>query len=405
MAKILVTDSNSGTQVPFLRGILTRTLQDSGLPFEAAYELASQIRQDLDEKTSISTEALRALVMEQLTSRYSDDIARRYEARFAVAPIVVRDAEGLTSPLSRALHQQGLEASGLIPDEAAEITTKIYRQLAEQGCAEIASYELGRMSYTSLLQEFGEAAAHRYLVWTDFIYSGRTLVLLIGGTAGCGKSTTATFIANRLDIVRTQSTDMLREIMRVLVPQRLIPVLHRSSFDAWRALPGHEDRKECSDTVFADGFRAQAEPLSVACEAVLQRALRERVSLILEGVHMQPAFLDRIPEDTDALVVPVMLAVLDPAVLRQRIRGRGRDVPQRRAERYLKHFDDIWRLQSFLLSEADRAGVPMIENTDREKLFREIMLSTIGRLSDGFSRSPDKVFRKRKLPTPSLELS
>ena len=405
MAKLLVTDSSSGTEVPFLRGILTRTLQDSGLKFEEAYGLASQLRQDLDDKTSITTEALRDLVLEQLTSGYGKDIARRYQARFAVAPIVVRDAEGLASPLSRARHQQGLEASGLASDEAAEITTRVYRQLVEQGCAEIASYELGRLSYTSLLQEFGKAAAHRYLVWTDFIYSGRALVLLIGGTAGCGKSTTATFIANRLDIVRTQSTDMLREIMRVLVPEPLLPVLHRSSFDAWRALPGHENRQQCSDTEFADGYRAQAEPLSLACEAVLQRALRERVSLILEGVHMQPAFLDRIPEDADALVIPVMLAILDPAVLRQRIRGRGHEVPQRRAERYLKHFDDIWRLQSFLLSEADRAGVPMIENSDREKLFREIMRSTIGRLCVGFSRSPDKVFRKRKLPTPSLELS
>ena len=375
------------------------------MPFEEAYQLASRVRQAFGEKGSITTEELRALVLERLLTGYGPDIARRYQARFAIAPILVRNAEGVTTPFSRARHQQELEACGLSADESAEITTKVYRQLVEQGCTEIASYELGRLSYTNLLQEIGDAAAHRYLIWTDFIYSGRPLVLLIGGTAGCGKSTTATLIAHRLDIVRTQSTDMLREIMRVLVPKQLLPVLHLSSFDAWRALPGHQEREECSDAELADGFRAQAEPLLVACEAVLQRALRERVSLILEGVHMQPAFFERIQKDTDALVVPAMLAVLDPDLLRLRIRGRGHDVPQRRAERYLKHFNNIWRLQSFLLSEADRAGVPIIENCDREKLFREIMRLIIGRLSKGFSLGADQVFKKRKMPTPSLELS
>ena len=38
-------------------------------------------------------------------------------------------------------------------------------------------------------------------------------------------------------IVRAQSTDMLREVMRTMVPQRLLPVLHTSSFVAWKEMP------------------------------------------------------------------------------------------------------------------------------------------------------------------------
>ena len=54
-------------------------------------------------------------------------------------------------------------------------------------------------------------------------------------------------LASRLDIVRTRSTDMLPEIMRVMVPERLLPVLHRSSFNAWKAPPGHADMDSCTD--------------------------------------------------------------------------------------------------------------------------------------------------------------
>ena len=44
MAKIIVEDREEHTRVPFLRGILIRSLQDAGLPFDTAYELATEIR-------------------------------------------------------------------------------------------------------------------------------------------------------------------------------------------------------------------------------------------------------------------------------------------------------------------------------------------------------------------------
>ncbi|HUT41562.1 MAG TPA: hypothetical protein VM011_09490, partial [Gammaproteobacteria bacterium] len=44
-----------------------------------------------------------------------------------------------------------------------------------------------------------------------------------------------------------------------------------------------------------------------------------------------------------------------------------------RASRYLKHIDDIWELQSYLLSEADNAGVPIITNWHIETTVREVL--------------------------------
>lgn len=407
MAKLLVTDSERGNQVPFLRGILIRSLQEAGLPFEEAHRLASSVREHLSESQSsrhgegpptVTTRALRAAVMRQLKqSRYAGAL-KRYRADAASTPqILVEYENGQQVPFSRGYHQRRLEACAITTDEAVVLTQTIYAHLIDRGEHTIRATHLDSMTYASLKHEIGSAVAKRYLVWTDFMHSGRPLVLLIGGTAGSGKSTTATDIANRLEIVRTQSTDMLREVMRLMIPKRLLPVLHTSSFDAWKCLPGADASVKCTDEQLADGFHAQAELLSVACEGVVQRALRERVSLILEGVHAHPGFLDKsgLSSDHDSLVVPLMLAVRDRDELRKRIRGRGAETPQRRAARYLEHFDAIWRLQTVLLADAERARVTIFENTSTDEVFREVMRHVINVLAKNFDKTPNQVFGER----------
>lgn len=46
MARLMVIDVEEQTRVPDLRGILTRSLQNAGLSFEASYDLASQLRNE-----------------------------------------------------------------------------------------------------------------------------------------------------------------------------------------------------------------------------------------------------------------------------------------------------------------------------------------------------------------------
>jgi len=396
MAKIFVEGREDNTRVPFLRGILIRSLQDSGLSFDAAYELATEIRNDLGETALITTHDLRQKTLDLLKARSGQDVITRYEKKKRSFAIQVEQRDGQLAPFSRLEYQHCLENIGLTSEEAMDIVATVYKHLVDRRIEMLSSRRLGELTYRYLRQssELGPAVAHRWLVWRDFINSGRPLIYLIGGTAGCGKSTIATMLANRLDIVRSQSTDMLREVMRIMMPEQLVPVLHTSSFTAWTALPGQPETisNEVSETLLVTGYRSQADLLAVAIEAVIQRALRERVSLIMEGVHIHPAMVEKLAIDNDAIVMPIMLGVLKRKQLQRRIRGRGTDVPQRRADRYLKHFDEIWRLQSYLLSEADRADIPIVVNRDRDRVFREIMRITIETLAADFNNTPQAVF-------------
>jgi 2-phosphoglycerate kinase len=396
VAKILVEDPDGNTRVPFLRGILTRSLQNSGLGFEEAYKAATRIRKELGDKAVITSDELRDRVLALLERDYGDKLVARYRQQtLVVTPIRVRHPDGHVTPFYGDQHRRSLETIGLTYEEAMTVMARIRQHFLDKQVTEIASQHIADLTYRYLRQstELGPAVAHRWLVWIDFLRSGRPLVLLIGGTTGCGKSTIATALANQLDIVRMQSTDMLREVMRTMISKRLLPILHTSSFSAWSVLAGHESTLEQDeDLLLAEGFRAQVDLLAAASEAVIERALRERVWLILEGVHIHPSILEKIPQDSDAVIAPIMLAVLKQEDLKERIRGRGTKAPQRRSGRYLEHFDAIWRLQSFLLSEADRSKIPIILNGDRDKVVREIMRTVIDTLAKDFTATPADVF-------------
>lgn len=392
MAKIVVKNSE-GMTTPFLRGILTSSLLDAGVDFNLAYDMASKIKELINEKGEVTTSGLRHIIIDQLENNVEKEVIERFLSATNIAStIMVTSAESNPQPFSRGQHRLCIESCGLSSNNSFSITTRIYNDLLNRGASEISANELGRMTYQLLKAELGEKIAERYLVWSDFLHSGRPLLLLIGGAAGVGKSTIATEVGHRFGIVRTQSTDMLREVMRMMTPQRLSPVLHASSYNAWKVQPDVGPDEQMTEQLLLSGYLRQAELLSVACEAILNRAIQEKVSLIMEGVHIHPILTEKIPRDDSVIIAPIMLSVLKAGKLKEHIKGRGKDVPERRSQRYLEHFTEIWELQSFLMAEADRHQIPIVSNIDKGKAIQEVMKTINNILLPRFSHDLDKVF-------------
>jgi 2-phosphoglycerate kinase len=391
--KTFVVNKKEQTRIPFLRGILTRSLLDAGLPFEDAFDVASRVRDDLGDAAEITSDEVRERALRLLEEAGHLEVLEPYRLPVAApARIQIDSLGGRTSAFSRGKHERYLQATGMKADRAEQTTNLIFESLLAAGVNSMTTCQLGYLTYLCLRQKVSKKAARRYLVWSEFQRSARPLALLICGTVGSGKSTIATEVAHILDVVRIQSTDMLREVMRMMMPQRLLPVLHKSSFNAWKALPIRDMKNRDRDQLVADGYRSQADLLAVPCEAVLQRAVEEDVPVILEGVHAHPDLLRRIPEDSDAILCHVTLAVLRSKELKSRLRGRSAEVPRRRAKRYLDKFEAIWSLQSFLLSEADRCDVPIITNHDKEKAVLEVTLQVCYELSRHFNGTAADVF-------------
>jgi len=392
--KTIVINRVEGTRTRFLRGILIRSLLDAGLEFDQAFKLATQIREELSDEDEIDSEKVRSMVSGRLKKMDREALEFYNQTGAAPARIQVHSVSSTVSAFSRGRHTRYLQSSGIRMDKAEQTTNLIYDQLLTAGVMSLTTCQLGYLTYLCLQQELSKKAAKRYLVWSEFQRSNRPLLLMICGAVGSGKSTIATEVAHLLEIVRIQSTDMLREVMRLMLPERLLPVLHTSSFNAWTTLPIQDIDTRSQDQLVAEGYRSQVELLAVPCEAVLQRAVEESVPLILEGVHAHPDLLNLGSVHADAIMVHITLAVLKPSDLKSRLRGRGAEVPQRRAKRYLSSFDSIWTLQSFLLSEADRCDTAIITNNDKDKAIQHLIQQVNYVLSDHFRGTPESVYGK-----------
>jgi len=366
--KFLVTEAGDGEgKVPFLRGILVRSLVHSGLPFDDAFLIADQVRERFQDEHEVPREILRAATAALLKDRFGNDARDRYQApglEYGSPILVIAGNQALPFSEDRLVHS--LLACAIDNQAALRGAKAVHHTLRQRGHNNrIHSATLRHLVARCLESHVSADAARRYLSWRLLKRSGIPLILLIGGITGVGKSSLATDLAYRLGIVRTQSTDMMREIIRCMLPEQLNHTLSFSSFEAWRGLPSVEGNKpNAGDGRVLDGFLNQFLAVKVALDATLRRAVAERQNLILEGVHVLPSRMRLGKLKKQALVVPMTLGATSGKKLRHRLETRMRREPGRSGDRYLKGFESICELQSFLLAESDRSDVTILINDD-----------------------------------------
>jgi len=257
-----------------------------------------------------------------------------------------------------------LMATGLTPDRAWDLARRVEDDLAGRGHRRISLDELRGLAHAVLGEEEGDETAERFRRWHDFERLDRTLVVLIGGATGVGKSTIATQLALHLGITRVSSTDFIRQVLRSVVPDTIAPELSRSSFELDRE-PSHNGAARHAD------FERQAQQVLVGVRATIERAALEGTPLIVEGIHLFPGLVD-VHAISDSLVVHVVLAVDDEADHAHRFALRAGE-SGRTAERYDDGLDAIRELQEHVVATARRTGIPVVENRHEDTTVRRVL--------------------------------
>jgi 2-phosphoglycerate kinase len=196
-------------------------------------------------------------------------------------------AHGL--PFSKGLLARSFMGTGLPPSRAYAVATAIQEDLRNRDETMITSERLRGIAADYLERETGEVFAGRYLRLRQLSKLDSPLVVLIGGTTGVGKSTIATEVAHRLGITRISSTDSIREVMRAIFTKDLMPAIYESAFSAWRGL--RIPVPQGANPVIV-GFREQTAVVTTGITALIDRAVLEGVSMVIEGVHLVPGYLD-----------------------------------------------------------------------------------------------------------------
>lgn len=293
----------------------------------------------------------------------------------------VEDRHGTRLPYSKGLMATSILATGLPPEEAHKLAEAIEQELLVRDAAGIAAEELADLATRVLAERAGQEVADRYHAWRMAKRSLRPLVVLIGGATGAGKSTVATRLGARLGITRILPTDAIREVMRNIFADDLMPTLYVSSFEAHTTLraPVPEDH----DPVVV-GFRQQAEAVAVGITGLVDRAVWEGTDLIVEGVHVLPGLFRQVQEEwaSEAVVAQIVLTVADREAHRAQLQARGAEAGGRTAERYLEHFEEIRRIQRYIRRLAANHGVPEVQTRGLDETIQDALDFVVARVTD-----------------------
>jgi 2-phosphoglycerate kinase len=275
-------------------------------------------------------------------------------------------------PFSKGRMATTLFLSGVEAEHAYALALEIELAVLELGADEITLDDLHGVVEDVLGRRDGPAGVERYRAWQKVLRRERPLILLLGGATGTGKSSMATELAYRLGISRITSTDVVRQVMRAFFAPGLMPALHYSSFEAGAGLKMPMPDPDQGDRALY-GFIQQAEQVAVGAAAVVDRAVQEGLSTVLEGVHLVPGLVE-VPEHTSATVVHVLLAIEDEEAHQSHFVARDSHSGGARAlDRYLRHFGEIRRIQDYLMARAERMGVPVIDGSDGEQALRLVL--------------------------------
>ena len=385
MAKLFIVDGTSDDRIPFLRGVLVESLVRIGLDFQEAYLLAQRVRDSFTNETEIKTETLRKRVTVELRQNFSESLARAYDLGPSQdRQIMVRGTDDEV-PFSAGILSRSLQACAIERADALDTAKQVHDQLRQRAAGVIDLVDLRVIIYERLKAHCSRSAAERFLSWQKFRDSNIPLIVLVGGITGTGKSTLTTELAYQLNIVRTQSTDMMREIVRCYLPPKNSPALSYSSFEAWRGLVKNGDSvPKAEQKEVYRGFLSQFELVKHGLQATINRAIKENHDLIVDGVHVLPSRLDLDIRHDQAIVIPLMLVVPNRKTLAKRLKRRAREQPERASSRYLKQLDQIWLLQSFLVAEAEEHNIPLIINSDIDEAMHELLMQISKTVTEHF---------------------
>lgn len=389
VAKLFIIESATGEKIPFLRGVLVESLVRAGLSFQDAYLIAQSVRDNLKGNTEISTDLLRDRVYTELLERFGAPQAKSYQLGSSRERQIIVQTSTDGIPFSAGILSRSLQACTISRTDALEAAKQVHESLQKGKTTIIDHVALREIVYEHLKEHCSQPAADRFLSWRRFKESGLPLIVLVGGITGSGKSALTTGLAYQLNIVRTQSTDMMREIVRCYLPPTEIPTLSYSSFEAWRGLAEvDESAPEFDETEIIRGFLSQFEVVKHGLEATIHRAIKENQDLIVDGVHVLPWKLELDISQEQALVVPLMLVVPNKKTLGQRLKRREKEQPERISSRYLKQLDQIWLLQSYLVAEAEEQKIPLVFNSEIEEAMNEILMHISNAIAQHFSIKP-----------------
>lgn len=189
-------------------------------------------------------------------------------------------------------------------------------------------------------------------------------VIGIYGVFSVGKSFIAHGLSSMFLDYDTVTTDNLLAIARSLDTRD--HYLEQSSYLAWRVLGDNSPEK------VIEGFKRYRDRLQSFIRIILDRAHKQRVDMILEGIHISPEVFQEYEDLLDQK--PFLITIPNKTVHWGRIKEKCKDRPAL-LRRITPHFDIVRGLQDYLINEAKEYNIPVIDNSNGKEETLESIIS------------------------------
>jgi len=193
-------------------------------------------------------------------------------------------------------------------------------------------------------------------------------IIGIYGVNAAGKSVTSKKLSNYFEVCEIQSTDSIMKIYKFTCKDNQIKKL--SSRNAW-SLFGDKNTEN-----IIKGFKKYRSLIFDHINCLIQRVPTEKFTMILEGVHFDPAILELNP---GLKIVPVLLIIQDVNSYKKRIvkKARGRISLQ---NELLTNVNTAKTIQKFLINEAKKKNILIIDTAENN--LRQVIGKIIKKIND-----------------------
>jgi hypothetical protein len=142
---------------------------------------------------------------------------------------------------------------------------------------ELVSIILKSFNYVKADAE--EPKIEDFKVACDFHEKNIPIIVLLGGTSGCGKSSISSILGTKLGITKILSTDSIRHMLRSFIKEEENPVVFASTYYAYEKLKSDKTGSE----LVLEGYIKQCEAIFEYIEKYIQSSLEKKDSLIIEA--------------------------------------------------------------------------------------------------------------------------
>jgi 2-phosphoglycerate kinase len=198
----------------------------------------------------------------------------------------------------------------------------------------------------------------------EVISKRRSVIILLGGASGTGKSTLSSLLASRLGISSMLSTDSIRHILRNVIPREKIPVLFCSTYEAGKFVnnEGLTDKQAC-----IQGYLEQSNKVYEYLVNVIEHYHNCGNSIVIEGVHLNIGVMKKLMKRFPSCI-PFVIYIKGKKKHMERFAVRSKYMTlDPSVNKYVASFPNIREIQKRFISKADECLVPKVESSNLDR--------------------------------------